>query len=238
MKGLVLLRSARLQRISLAANVLGLLLVIAFFARRAWLAGGGAGARLYAGERLTILEALPRREGGTVFLGDSLTDRGEWAELFGDATIQNRGVAGDTTRDILARLPGVVASRPARVLLLAGVNDLAAGEPVPAIAERYGAVVAALREGAPGARVLCQSVLPVREGLAPKAITNRAILELNEAIARVAAERGCAYVDVRAALLDDSGQLAARFTLDGLHLTGAGYSAWAAVLAPLIQDTR
>lgn len=226
-----------LLRLSLALNVLGLLLAIAFFVRRALNSGGADHARLYTEERITILEALPRREGGTVLVGDSLTDRGEWAEMFGDASLRNRGVAGDTTRDILARLPSIVALRPARVLLLAGVNDLGAGEPVAAIAGRYGAILAALREGVPGARIHCQSVLPVREGLAPKPITNRLIEELNTAIAREAAARGCAYVDVRSALLDEGGQLAAAFTLDGLHLTGKGYTAWAGVIAPLLKDT-
>lgn len=238
MTALVATPSVFFFKLSLAANVLGLLLGIAFFVRRALIGGGGDGARLYAQERLTILESLPRREGGTVFLGDSLTDRGEWAETFAGATFRNRGIAGDTTRDILARVPAIVALRPSRVLLLAGVNDLGAGEPVAAIAERYRAIVAALRGGVPGVRIFCESVLPVREGLAPKVFDNRVIVELNQAIAHIASEGDCTYVDVRSALLDAAGQLDARFTLDGLHLTGPGYAAWSEVLAPLLKNTN
>lgn len=232
------MNSSLALRLSVAANVVFALLGAALVVRRLSLARDDGGARRHAEERATLFAALPPREGGTVLLGDSLTERGEWAELLGDAAVRNRGVAGDTTRDVLARAPAVAAARPERVFLLAGVNDLEAGEPVASIAERYGAILDALRAGAPGARLFCQSVFPVREGLAPRPLTNAKIAALNEALARAAAGRGCAWVDVGAALADGGGALDARFTLDGVHLTGPGYAAWARVIAPWASAPR
>jgi lysophospholipase L1-like esterase len=225
-------------RLSLLANAVFALAAVAFVVRRSVLSRAAGGDDLYARERLSLFAAMPAREGGTVFLGDSLTDRGEWAETFGDAAIRNRGVAGDTTRGVLARIDDVAGLKPARVFLQIGVNDLGDGEAVPAVAERYAAIVVALRARAPQAKLHCESVFPVRESLAPRAITGAKIRALNEAIARIAAENACAYVDVATALAGPDGGLEPRFTLDGMHLTGEGYAAWAKAIAPWMNVAR
>jgi lysophospholipase L1-like esterase len=101
-----------------------------------------------------------------------VTDAGEWAELLElgpDVRVANRGIAGDTTDDVLARLSSVTRLEPRVVALLIGVNDLLQGEDVSHVAS--------------GVEDVSQGV---REGLAE----------------------------------------------DGLHLTGRGYRAWAAVLRP------
>lgn len=225
-------------RVSAAVNAIFALLAVAFVVRRAVLARADDGGAVHAQERRTLFAALPVREGATVFVGDSLTERGEWAEQLGDAAIQNRGIAGDTTAGVLARAAEVAAHEPARVFLMIGVNDLARGEPVAAVVERYAAVVDALRARAPRAHLHCQSVLPVREGQAPAALTNARIRALNEGIARVAAARSCTYVDLFSPLAGPDGALDPRFTLDGLHLTGAGYAAWAQAIAPWTNAPR
>lgn len=227
--------SALLLRVSVIANVIFVTLSIVWIVRRYALARGSAAAEgLYARERRSVLAALPRREGGTVLLGDSLTERGEWTELLGDASVQNRGVAGDTTAGVLARAREAVAQKPARVLLLVGVNDLLAGEPASAVAERYARIVEALRAAAPQAKLYCQSVLPLREGEGAAPASNTAVRELNQAIARLSAERSCTYVDVFTAMVGPDGSLDASFTMDGVHLTGEGYAAWARALAPAL----
>src|SRR5690349_10528219 len=179
-------RGVLLIRLSVVANVLFAALAIAWLARRqAKARESRATEDAYAAERRSVLGALPRREGATLFLGDSLTERGEWAELFGDAAIQNRGVAGDTTAGVLARAREAAAQRPARVFLMVGVNDLFAGEPVAAIAGRYAEIVDVLRAAAPGARLYCQSVLPIRAREPSPSSTNAEVRSLNEAIARI-----------------------------------------------------
>ena len=49
---------------------------------------------------------------------------------------------------------------------------------------------------------------------------------------------GCMYLDVRSKVAGADGQLDVRFTLDGLHLNGAGYAAWAGVIAPYLHASR
>ncbi len=54
--------------------------------------------------RLTLFEALPKRLGGIVFLGDSITYEGPWSELFPQTQIHNFGVDGDTSAGLLERI--------------------------------------------------------------------------------------------------------------------------------------
>lgn len=224
-------------RISAALNVVFALAVIAFVVRRVAFANA-SGVDPYGPDRLSLFAALPARDGATLFVGDSLTDRGEWAEQFGDASLLNRGVASDTTRGVLARAAALTAHAPARIFLMIGVNDLGAGEPVAAVAERYAAILDALRAGAPRATLHCQSLLPVREERAPAGMTNARIQALNQLIARLAAERSCVYIDLFPALSGEGGGLDPRFTVDGVHLTGAGYAAWAKAIAPWMSAAR
>ncbi|HVU56438.1 MAG TPA: hypothetical protein VHD83_15340 [Puia sp.] len=44
------------------------------------------------------------RRGGTIFLGNSITEYGDWQRLLHDARVINRGIAGDNTFGILDRL--------------------------------------------------------------------------------------------------------------------------------------
>ncbi|MEG2274369.1 MAG: hypothetical protein RSC44_03455, partial [Clostridia bacterium] len=61
----------------------------------------------------------------TVFFGDSITEMFDLNNYFGDTTIYNRGISGDTTSGMLARLQtNVVVLAPDKVFFLGGANDL------------------------------------------------------------------------------------------------------------------
>ena len=55
-------------------------------------------------ERTTLFKQLSIPKESIVFLGDSITQRSEWSELFHNKQIVNRGVADDTTEGVLHRL--------------------------------------------------------------------------------------------------------------------------------------
>ena len=184
----------------------------------------------YQRARASLFAVLARGPGASdlVLAGDSLTDRGEWDELLG-RPVANRGVAGDTTRDLAARLDGVIGARPpATVALMIGINDLLHGEGADATAERVLAIAADLVRRAPGSRVVVQSLLPVS---ASDAVTNQRVAAVNARLAASAARLGLVYADVAAAVRGPDGALDPRFTGDGVHLLGDGYRAWAAALA-------
>ena len=60
-----------------------------------------------------------------VFLGDSITEAGEdWNKYFNTQNIVNRGISGDTTEGVLARLSEIYYYKPLAVFLLIGINDI------------------------------------------------------------------------------------------------------------------
>ncbi|QKZ15828.1 hypothetical protein HU175_19850 [Spirosoma sp. KUDC1026] len=76
-------------------------------------------------QKRTLFESLPNTKKEIIFLGNSISDFGEWAELFDDPHVKNRGISGDLSFGVLARLGEVTASKPAKIFLLIGINDLA-----------------------------------------------------------------------------------------------------------------
>ena len=43
-----------------------------------------------------------------VFIGDSITERGQWHELFTDVIVANRGIGHDITTGVLNRIDTIV----------------------------------------------------------------------------------------------------------------------------------
>lgn len=167
-----------------------------------------------------------------VALGDSLTDRGEWWELLG-RPVANRGIAGDTVEAVRARVDDVVALAPRIVLLQVGINDLLAGAAPEALAERHAALLAELRRRLPRARIVAESLLPIRDDLVARdtALTTTTVQRANRLLQPAAAAAGAEWLDAYQPLADPTGQLDPRFSSDGLHLSARGYQAWARAIA-------
>ena len=206
---------------SVALNVLGVGLFLYRRATREPVQGPAP----YQKARRTHFDTLAVDEGALVMVGDSLTDWAEWGELKVAPHVVNRGISSDTVADVRARIDGVLASEPGTIALMIGFNDLDQGRAVDDVARDHRALVSHIRSGRPSTRLLVQSVLPVGRSYRGAA-TPSAIASLNERIATHAAELDAEYVDVRAAVADDSGALAADLTVDGIHLNGAGYQRW------------
>jgi lysophospholipase L1-like esterase len=156
-----------------------------------------------------------------VFLGDSISEGGPWEELFPDLRVRNRGIGGDTTDGVLARLEQVTRAQPAKVFLLIGTNDLFRGTSVSEIATNLAAILDGLKQQTPDTEVYLQSVLP-------RAPSYRGSIEaLNARLAEVALEHGAAWVDLYPAFFDpETGGIRGELSNDELHLLGPGYALW------------
>lgn len=88
-----------------------------------------AGAWLEIGPTIELHRALQRTSEPNpthptiIMLGDSHIEFVNWRMLLHCPNIANDGVGGNTTAEILARLPGVIAQEPRLVILMAGTND-------------------------------------------------------------------------------------------------------------------
>ena len=83
-------------------------------------AGGLAG--VYE-NRKNLFDHLTMQKGSIVFLGDSITEYGQWEELMQNPKVKNRGIAGDTTWGLLRRLSTITSTQPQAIFLMIGVND-------------------------------------------------------------------------------------------------------------------
>jgi len=181
------------------------------------------------------LAAAPAIRRDVVVLGDSLTDRGEWWELL-DRPVANRGIAADTVADVRARLADVVALAPRVVFVLIGVNDLLEGVAPERMAADHAALIAELRRQLPQARIVSESLLPIRDELVAydEPLATATVQRANALLAHAAAASGADWLDVNRLLADASGELDPRYSSDGLHLTAAGYRVWAGALRPYL----
>jgi lysophospholipase L1-like esterase len=156
----------------------------------------------------------------TIFLGDSLTEQGQWSDWLSDYSAVNAGVAGNTTEDVLARLNEVIDQDPETVVLMIGTNDLAWRRSVEQIVRNVESILVALRKELPEVRLIAQSVLPRDADKADE------IREINIHLWQFAPTVKAEWLDLWPTFADEQGELKAEYSEDLLHLTPAGYEAW------------
>ena len=193
----------------------------------------------YYHQRASLFRVLPQTHDDIIFLGNSITDGGEWSELFADPRIKNRGISGDNTIGVLNRLDEVYNRIPAMVFLLIGTNDLARNIPADTVVKNICRIAALIKQHSPQTKLFVQSIFPVNERFGKfsgHVSKKKEISEVNRQLRFYAPEFKYSYADVFAALADSSGRLNTAYTNDGLHLTGAGYLRWKEVIEPLIYS--
>jgi lysophospholipase L1-like esterase len=181
--------------------------------------------------RRTQFEALGPARGHVVMLGDSITEFGSWDEWFPDVPIINRGIGGETSGQVLARLDTAI-DQPLAVFLLIGTNDLSYGIPQREIVHNVEALLAEIERRTAGTLVVVQSVMP-------RALAYRdEIAQLNQLYRDVveAAPGNVRYVDLWPCLASPEGGLRPDLTEDKLHLNGRGYLEWVDALKPIMTE--
>ncbi len=189
--------------------------------------------RPYWQHRVSLFRVLPDIEDEVIFLGDSITEGCAWSELTGLPHVLNRGISGDTAWGLLARVDEVAARQPARVFVMIGTNDLSRGHAPDEVAAKVAEVLGVLRRQSPRTEIYLQSVLPIREREGWNH-HNTTIRALNTHLAALARETGSRWVDVAPSFMDETGQLRADLSADGLHLNGAGYLLWLGVIRDML----
>jgi lysophospholipase L1-like esterase len=177
----------------------------------------------------------PMTTGGTILLGNSLTEYGDWKKLLGDSGVVNRGIAGDNTFGILERLDDVIARRPGELFIETGFNDIAQDIPIGTILTNIVVIMGKVRLACPGVKIYVTSV-SLSNGDAkkdyPEVIGKNGVgKELNQALKEEVEDAGGVFIDLRSAVEDGNGELDHRYArADGIHLNSAGYAIWAGLI--------
>lgn len=193
----------------------------------------------YYNQRYSLFQRLPDTNGEIIFLGNSITDGGEWCELFGNKNVKNRGISGDTTDGVLFRLGEVTKSKPKMVFLLIGINDLARGISKDTVFQNICTIAQDIRKDSPKTRVFIQSILPVNPIYNMfKTHTDKTseVMWINSQLKTWCEQEHFQFIDLFSRFKSpDSNLMNPKMSNDGLHLLGDGYLLWVNILNPYMK---
>lgn len=162
-----------------------------------------------------------------VLLGDSMIAFLSLKRFGLDDTVQNLGIAGDTTQGVLNRLSDLDPLFPTQVIVSVGSNDLVlTNHTIDDIIQNIHKIRDLLESK--GIPVTIVSMTPVNRNLSISNMdyiqhrTNDDLLDINRRLKDSLPE--AAYIDVFFPLLDQNGDLSAEYTTDGIHLNHQGYA--------------
>jgi lysophospholipase L1-like esterase len=187
--------------------------------------------RVYSNQ-LHKFSLYPVKSNLIVMFGNSITAGIDWNELMERPDIINRGINGDDTRRMLARIENITATRPKLVCLMAGINDIINNQRSPEeVMIHYNLLLDKAR--ANNTRVLVFSTLYMYR----QRTVNSKIATLNTLIKACCVRKKIAYMDLNAVLSDANG-LKIEYSSDGLHLTGEAYLAWKVELSKWLKQNN
>jgi lysophospholipase L1-like esterase len=110
----------------------------------------------------------------SVIVGDSLTMWFPTDKLSKNNLWLNQGISGENTTQILRRLKykDFGQTRPDRIYVMAGINDLRQGAADQTIINNHRQIMRQLHKDYPQAEIIVQSILPTRFALPQPAIRN------------------------------------------------------------------
>lgn len=194
-------------------------------------------------DKMEVYTMLNRtvKPGSVVFLGDSLTDFYNTDEFFRNVDQYNRGIANNTTDDVIERLyDNVICIKPKKIFLQIGTNDLGTRKSVDYVVLNIRKIIDMIQVQLPKTEIMLISLYPVN----PKASRfsriivglrkNKDIEAVNEKLKVLADELKVTYIDVARFLKDDNGLLNREYTIEGLHLCLHGYMTVSEVLRPYV----
>ena len=216
-------------------------------------------ARADQNSRIAHTQLLDKaRRGGidVYFEGDSITRRwgtsdvayreflDHWTRSFFGWNAANFGWGGDTVQNVLWRLADgeLDGVHPKVIVVMAGTNNVG-GMPregidapvVESVANGMTAALALIQRKAPEATVIMMGITPRTDSRGGASLMPT-IDAINERYATLADGRRVRYVNINAQLARGDGAPREGVTVDGLHLSLAGYQVWADALKPIFIE--
>ena len=206
-------------------------------------AAGFFGGRSWLDTHAKLVELVGANKGvvDVLLVGDSITIQwgDSWQRNFPDTKVVNIGIGGDKTQNVLWRLDhgGVAGLEPKVVVLMIGNNNMffTPETGVEPVARGIKACAANLREKFPQARLVVVKVLPAHT---PGHRFYDDIVKTNAAIdgLGLTVDPLVQVLDLTTDFVEADGTLKKNlFSPDAIHLSPAGYDAYAARLRPILD---
>lgn len=192
-------------------------------------------AKEYYQKRMVLFKSEPVVKGKIIFLGNSITEFGDWQKLLNDSMVINRGIAGDNTFGVLARLDDVITREPSKLFIKIGINDVSQNIPVEIIVKNISTIIERIKDKSPTTIIYIHSVLPTNDNVKneyPDAYHKNGIVNLlNMQIKNQALKYSVFYIDINKIFRNRLGKLDIKYAdSDGIHLNGFAYKTWIELL--------
>lgn len=163
-------------------------------------------------------------------LGDSITEYGDWRKLTGRNDIANFGIRGETTSQILRRVPQVIVVKPEKVFVLGGINDFYQEISPEEVFGNIRKIYDTLNDR--GIKVYLQTVMYTGERdksgkvEAYSKAANEKVTKFNVMLREFCKEKSISLIDANA-LMSENGKANPVYLLpDQVHLSDRGYEKW------------
>jgi lysophospholipase L1-like esterase len=162
-------------------------------------------------------------------------------ETYRQARLENLGVGGATSVDVLARqLDRAVALDPDLVTLSVGPNDITERMPVADYARNVDTILGRLVANTHAVIVVNLlpdlAVTPRFRGHEAEALVGRRTIEVNADLSRLAARHGVQVVDLYAASRREVPARPELMARDGYHPSDLGYARWAELMWEAVRS--
>ncbi|MFH4969308.1 polysaccharide deacetylase family protein [Gaetbulibacter sp. M240] len=190
--------------------------------------------RLHYNEKISEFKANPLNFGDIVFLGNSITEKGnDWSKRFNNSKVRNRGIAGDVTEGVINRLAEIYYYKPEKLFLLIGINDMFRADLSPKnISDNIFEIVNTVHAKSPETQIYVQTILPtINQYLVNK------IKETN-AILKASLPGFCTLIDLYSIFADQNDLMIEEYAIDGVHPSEAGYELWTNYIKGFVNHTN
>ena len=207
-------------------------------------------------DRITDFKKRPIGFKKIVFLGNSITEGAKsWNKRFNFQNLVNRGISGDITEGVLARLNEIHYYEPIGVFLLIGINDIFDANILnrDKITAKYVAnnilkITENIQKKSNYTKIYIQTILPVNliqyneiKGTAPihEIDLNEQIKQINLILKNNINQNenpNIHYIDLHMNFVDENGLLNSNLSSDGIHLNQQGYDLWVNLIKNDVND--
>lgn len=191
----------------------------------------------YYKKMIREFKSKPLKFNDIVFLGNSITEGGkDWSKRLNYPNIKNRGIGGDVTDGVLARLDEIIYFKPKAVFLLIGINDLwnnnSPDNPsAEYIANNIIKISQVINAQTPQTKIYIQTILPIE-----KEKFKNNILKVNEIIKANEKDNPYQIIDLYSIFVNENGLIKKDLSTDGIHLNEKGYDAWVDFIKPVVSS--
>jgi len=175
-------------------------------------------------QRIKVFRKEPLQMHDIVLLGNSITQLGhDWGARLHNPAVKNRGIAGDVTDGVLARLGEICYVQPTAVFIEIGINDLFNSSLTPErTAKNIVAIINNIHSKNPGTKIFFQTIFPTSHDSLVQRITQTNKLVL----AACKPNKWFSIIDTHALFADKNDLMIKEYSKDGVHPNEKGYEIW------------